>query len=128
MGRGTQGSHYLIRSLAGLRNYIQQSDRDKELPIEIRQEAGNPGALQLAGGAYGSAPGGSQDKRGSGSQRSQRVLRAPTVVSAGTSQNRAYISYSRFFMDGIQPMEQDDTVNETIVPRGGGEDDSSDGD
>lgn len=31
-------------------------------------------------------------------------------------------------MDGIQPMEQDDTVNETIVPRGGGEDDSSDGD
>ena len=74
VGRGGCGAQLLIKSLSALRNFIQQSDRDKELPIEIKQEGANQG------------------------QQLPNDLPDPNMPATAS---RAYISQNNFFMDGI---------------------------
>ena len=54
--KGRFGGEALVRSLSGLRNYVQQTDRATEMPIVLKQgsSVGSTGDSEDMGGRTGS--------------------------------------------------------------------------
>ena len=105
-GRGGQGGQLIVQSLAALRNYIQQSDRSSELPLEIKQE-GSVGHHVL--------PSSLPDPQ------------MPATNPNNQPGNRAFIAQKDFITDAIELMQDEEGSGGTILPNGNAGGDSSEG-